>query len=109
MSQHGTATTVIDSNSVEEKKTANNCIDPVNLLGPLPESLHAVEASLFVKIWDEHSSVLYRYSTFFSKTYKLEDGYVKFGIKRLQLDGMGIIVGLKIDIVDLESMIEPLD
>jgi hypothetical protein len=84
-------------------------VDPALLLGTLPGGLFELADSLFVKIWDDQSSVIYRYNTFISKIYKVEEGYIKFGVKRLRLAGMTLVVGIKIDCEDLESLIVPVD
>lgn len=79
-------------------------LDPALLIGTLPGELLSLSDSLFVKIWDDKSSVIYRYNTFISKTYRVEDGFIKFGVKKLQLAGMTLVVGIKIDCEDLDSL-----
>lgn len=109
MSKHIRVVSVSSDDLIEYCADSNNRIDPVHLIGKLPDGLLPLEDSLFVKIWDEHNSVMYRYVTFLSRTYPVEDGKVKFGVKRLKLDGMSMIVGVKVEFHDLDSMIDPVD
>jgi hypothetical protein len=84
-------------------------LDASVLVSNLPEELLNITESLVVKIWDDQSSVMYRYDTFMSKAYKVEDGYIRLGVKRLKLAGMILVVGVRIECEELESLIDPPD
>lgn len=84
-------------------------LDPATLIGALPAELSSLSNSLVVKMWDDSSSVMYSYHPFMSKHYRVSDGIIHFGAKRLKIAGMNIVVGIRIELEDMSEMTDPLD
>jgi len=84
-------------------------MDPAFLIGNLPKELVPLLEGLVIKLWDSETSVLYSYDSFMSKHYRIVDGFIRFGIKRLRLKGMSIIVGVRIECDDLQELEEQID
>jgi hypothetical protein len=109
MTGHAGVVSLSSAQLVDISGPIGGSIDSSTLLGTLPSELLALADSLVVKIWDDKSSVIYRYNTFISKEYTVEDGHVKFGVRRLKLAGMVLVVGIRIDCDYLDPLIESLD
>lgn len=84
-------------------------LDPITILGEIPETLLAMSTDLVIQLWDDENMVLYTYDSFMMKTYALRSGYVHFGAVALQLNRMSMIIGLRFYCLDVDELAEPLD
>jgi hypothetical protein len=84
-------------------------LDPAELLGSVDPALLVLSDKLVVKLWDDNTSVMYPYNSFMSRKYRISDGRCHFGAKRIKLAGMTILLGVRIECEDLDSMTETLD
>jgi hypothetical protein len=109
MTNHTRVVSVSKEDLIVGSSGTEELVDPATLIGPLPQALLPFSDTLVVKIWDEHNSVMYAYSAFMMKHYRITDGMIRFGAKRLKLAGMSIVVGIRIECEDLRSLEEPLD
>jgi hypothetical protein len=69
-----------------EEFVSGEALDPMKFLADLIEGLNSFDIGIAVKLTDGISSAAYSLSTFVSKKYEVENGKVKFGYRKLNLE-----------------------
>jgi hypothetical protein len=101
--------TVIDVNScmvAVGDGTEEMQFEPGRALSPLQLEWHLAKYPIVVVISDGAQSVEYDLETFISKTYRLNNGSIRFGALKFQLCSLHIMIGWKLLLEDLASITE---
>jgi hypothetical protein len=79
-------------------------LEPGYVLRALPKTWLDQETTLVVVLTDGKEKLEFELNSFLSKAYNVDGAYVRFGAKRLKLNGLSIHVGVKILLEDLSGL-----